>query len=73
MSEWKKIKNYDVKVDENGKVENIVINKEEIKGINRVPGAAYRYDKKQNCNLKVEDLTFEQLKQGIYSKRYEIY
>lgn len=65
MLEFKKIKNYEVTV-EDGKVINIV-------KPDQTTGYAYKYDEKQKASIRQDNLTFGQLKSGIYDGRYEIY
>ena len=65
MLEFRKIKNYVVTI-EDGKVINIV-------KPDKTTGYAYKYDDKQRASVRQDDLTFEQLRSGIYDGRYEIY
>lgn len=65
MLEFRKIRNYEVTV-EDGKVINIV-------KPDKTTGYAYKYDDKQRASVRQDDLTFEQLRSGIYDGRYEIY
>lgn len=65
MLEFKKIKNYEVTVEDD-KVINIV-------KPDQTTGYAYKYDEKQKASIRQDNLTFDQLKSGIYDGRYEIY
>lgn len=65
MLEFRKIKSYEVTV-EDGKVINIV-------KPDKTTGYAYSHDEKQRASIRQDNLTFDQLKSGIYDGRYEIY
>ena len=65
MLEFRKIRNYEVTV-EDGKVINIV-------KPDQTTGYVYKYDDKQRASVRQDNLTFEQLRSGIYDGRYEIY
>lgn len=65
MLEFRKIRNYEVTV-EDGKVINIV-------KPDKTTGYVYKYDEKQKASIRQDNLTFDQLKSGIYDGRYEIY
>lgn len=65
MLEWKKVYNYDVKV-EDGKV--ILIVKQD-----GTTGYPYKYDEKQRASVLQEGLTFEKFRNGMYKGIYEIW
>lgn len=65
MLEFRKIKRYEIAI-EDGKVVNIV-------KPNQTTGYAYKYDEKQRASIRQDNLTFDQLKSGIYDGRYKIY
>lgn len=65
MLEFRKIKSYEIAI-EDGKVVNIV-------KPNQTIGYAYKYDEKQRASIRQDNLTFDQLKSGIYDRRYKIY
>lgn len=65
MLEWKKVYNYDVKV-EDGKVVSIVKQ-------DGTTGYPYKYDEKQRASVLQDNLTFEKFKNGMYKGIYEIW
>lgn len=65
MIEWKKIKGYDVKVED-----YIVLNIVKPDG---TPGYPYKFNTQQNAFVKVDNLTIDELKNGMYAGRIEIY
>lgn len=64
---FKKIRTYDVTV-EGEKVTNIT----GIKGGNYVTLHPYKWDKRLNCMVRQDNLSFNQLKNGIYKGSIEM-
>ena len=64
----RKIKNYEI-TEENNQVINIV----KVEGTNRTTGHACKYDYKVRAWIKLEDLKFSTLKNGIYKGTIEIF
>lgn len=64
----RRIKHYEITTQDN-KVTNIT--KPSITGI--VSACAYKYNNKLNCWVKLEDINFNTLKNGIYKGTIEIF
>lgn len=64
----RKIKNYEI-TEEDNKIINIV----KVEGTNRTTGHAYKYNSKFNAWIKLEDIKFSTLKNGIYKDTIQIF